>query len=211
MEKTSIRRNAFKLCDGLRCLAVVAFTFLSKLNLPMSKPRKSLLVLPAFVALVSPASGAEKFDCVTNNFGLMQQASSLQSAFQRSDVKVMVDMTYSVLVKTFGRSEYESAAKTALDKMAERQTSIDSFSLEQPNETYRDKQRYICFVPVNMIVSVGSVRVSSQSFLVSVYENRKWGFFDSNVLSADPELLFRLFPSLPHGLRTPPVATQRIQ
>ena len=146
--------------------------------------------------------------CERDKQKLFAKAESVTEAFRHADTQTIVDMMYPTVVRSLGGRERTIAiADQATAEMVARGFRLDRFSLGQPTKTYHDGKKSLCFIPREMIMSMGATTTRNLGYLVAIHDGKEspdWTFLDSNVFNKNPRLLRQMFPGLPLDIEQPP-------
>jgi hypothetical protein len=166
------------------------------------------LLLVSIVLCTVFGCSSKDVTCERDKQNLLARAESVTEAFNRADAQTIVDMMYPTVVRSLGGRERTIAtADQATAEMAARGLRLDRFSLGQPTKTYHDGKKSLCFIPREMIMSMGTTKTRNIGYLVAIHdvkESPDWTFLDSNVFNKNPRLLWQMFPGLPPDVEQPP-------
>ena len=160
--------------------------------------------------LLCAASGCSSKDvtCERDKQKLLARAETVTNAFKHADAQTIVDMMYPAVVRSLGgRANTIAIADQATAEAVARGLRLDRFSLGLPTKTYHDGKKSLCFIPREMIMSLGATKTRNLSYLVAIHdakESTDWTFLDSNVFNKNPRLLRQMFPGLPADVEQPP-------
>ena len=169
--------------------------------------RVCLLLVSTMLCAVFGCSSKD-VTCERDKQKLLAKAESVTEAFKHADTQMIVDMMYPAVVKSLGgREQTIAVADQAMTEATARGLRLDRFSLGQPTKTYHDGKKSLCFIPREMIMSMGATKTRNIGYLVAIHDTKEspdWTFLDSNVFRKNPGLLRQMFPGLPADVAQPP-------
>lgn len=139
---------------------------------------------------------------------LEARVKSSSEAFQKEDYKAMIDMMHPAAF-TLGANKEQmlDLMKDALVKMKAMDFAIVEDQFGEPGEVYTAGDEMVCFYPRTMVMRFGEKKAKTTGFLICAKKRAggEWMIMDGSVTNNDPNILWKLFPSLPKDVKVPEI------
>lgn len=146
---------------------------------------------------------------------ISKRVNVMYTAFAKQDIGPTVEMTDTSIIGLIGgREKFVALSKQAVSQMNLSGTVVEKHSVGQPSKTYMAETKSVCFIPVEMIMSIKGNKGRAISYLVAINRNTpgsQWLFLDGNGFKKRPEMLQQLIPGLPKDIQLPPVQVEAIK
>ena len=154
-------------------------------------------------------------DCIAERAAVISGLEFLAGAMQAGDPTAAIGLTHPKLVQLAGGdASYTALVKRTLADLKSKGLALGTTTFGTPTMTYRAGPQYVCFVPSEMTLTIQQARVKAIGFFAAAHDGTArstWKYVDGAGFVANPELVQRIFPSLPSGIEFPPTRNERLQ
>ena len=116
----------------------------------------------------------------------IRDAKKTAAATLKSDIKTVLEYTYSPVLEMMGGKEKALTLMTkAMSEMAAQGFKFEKAEVISSSEIVNEQNQYRCFIKNNYIMTFNGQRITSESYLLGIYneKEKRWSFIEAKQLS----------------------------
>ncbi|MEN3979035.1 VCBS domain-containing protein [Acinetobacter sp. CWB-B33] len=133
---------------------------------------------------------------------ISKEMTQMSTALNSGNYQYIADKSDSSIIELAGGQEnYNAMLVLAADSLKKGNIHVEKVDIQPPQNSYIFGKKEFCVIPKQLTILMnGKAMTGEKSFMLAVrsLESQEWKYIDGTGFKKNPDLLYTLFPEIPH-------------